>query len=78
MIDRIEVYCDSYGVWYCATRDRLINAGIVTREMFPSASESWRGNGLSREPHEPLWSVQRSAGNRYKVMWGLCVEQETD
>jgi len=78
MSDRIEVYCDSYGVWYCGTRERLINAGIATRDMFPSTQESWRGNGLSREPHEPLWSVQRSSGNRYKVMWGLCVEQEAD
>ncbi|MCB1747883.1 MAG: hypothetical protein H6977_01115 [Gammaproteobacteria bacterium] len=76
MRDGIEVYCDSYGVWYCGTRDRLINAGIATRAMFPSSRESWRGNGLSRAPDEPLWSVQRSAGNRYKVMWGLCVEPQ--
>ena len=78
MSDRIEVYCDSYGVWYCGTRMRLIRAGIATADMFPSQSESWRGNGLCREPHEPLWSVQKSGGNKYKVMWGLCVEQETD
>lgn len=78
MTDRIDVYCDSYGVWYCGTRDRLINAGIATRDMFPSNFEAWRGNGLCREPHEPLWSVQRGAGNRYKVMWGLCVEQEAE
>lgn len=78
MRDRIEVYCDSYGVWYCGTRERLINAGIATRAMFPAADESWRGNGLNREPGEPLWSVQRSSGHRFKVMWGLCVTQETE
>ena len=76
MGERIEVYCDSYGVWYSATRERLINAGIATREMFPASSESWRGNGLCREPGEPLWSVQRSSNNCFKVMWGVCVEPE--
>lgn len=78
MSDRIEVYCDSYGVWYCATRDQLINSGIATRDMFPSSTETWRGNGLCREPGEPLWSVQRSADAKFKVMWGLCVEQSTE
>jgi len=78
MTDRIEVYCDSYGVWYCGTRERLIKAGIATRDMFPSSAEAWRGNGLCRKPEEPLWSVQRSRHNRYKVMWGLCVEHEAE
>ncbi len=78
MSPRIEVYCDSYGVWYYGTRDRLINAGIATADMFPDNSESWRGNGFYREASEPLWSVQRAGDHRYKVMWGLCVEQETE
>jgi hypothetical protein len=78
MNERIEVYCDSYGVWYCSTRERLINTGIATRNMFPDSSESWRGNGMGRDPEEPLWSVQRSSRGRFKVMWGLCVEHQTD
>ena len=75
MTDRIEVYCDSHGVWYCSTKDRLINAGIATKFMFPVGGEAWRGNGSCREPHEPLWSIQRADGDRYKVMWGLCTEE---
>ena len=78
MADRIEVYCDSYGVWYCSTRDRLINACIATPSMFPDADESWRGNGFSRSPGEPLWSVQRTRNGRYKVMWGLCLEEQAE
>ena len=78
MSKRIEVYCDSYGVWYCATREQLINTGIATAEMFPSSREAWRGNGLDRDPNEPLWSVQRTSNERFKVMWGLCVEQEQE
>lgn len=76
--DRIEVYCDSHGVWYCGTRERLTNAGIATRDMFPTASESWRGNGMCRDPSEPLWSVQRSSPGRFRVMWGLFELDETD
>jgi hypothetical protein len=76
--DHIKVYCDSHGVWYLSTRSRLINAGIATAEMFPAAHETWRGNGLCREPGEPLWSVQKTGADRYKVMWGLCVEAQTD
>lgn len=75
MTDRIEVYCDSQGVWYTSTKQRLINAGIATEFMFPEAQEAWRGNGPAREPHELLWSIQRVAGGRYKVMWGLATEQ---
>ena len=78
MSKRIEVYCDSYGVWYCGTRKQLINTGIATAAMFPASSESWRGNGMHRGPDEPLWSVQRTADDRFKVMWGLCTEQEQD
>ncbi len=78
MADRIEVYCDSHGVSYCTTKERLINAGIATEFMFPTGAEAWRGNGSCREPHEPLWSIQRLPGNRYKVMWGLCTEKEAD
>jgi len=75
MTDRIEVYCDSQGVWYTSTKERLINAGIATEFMFPIDEEAWRGNGSCREPHELLWSIQRVAGGRYKVMWGLATEQ---
>jgi hypothetical protein len=78
MEDRIEVYCDSHGVWYCAVKERLINAGIATEAMFPTGAEAWRGNGSCREPHEPLWSIQRTGGKRYKVMWGLCIEAEAE
>jgi hypothetical protein len=70
----IEVYCDGYGVTYCGTRDRLINAGLATAGMFPGAAETWRGNGPCRAPDEPLWSIQKTTRNRYKVKWGLCVE----
>jgi hypothetical protein len=76
--ERIEVYCDSYGVAYCSTRERLINAGLATREMFPGPGETWRGNGPCRDPGEPLWSVQRTRPGRYKVIWGLCLAPETD
>lgn len=78
LIDRIEVYCDSRGVAYCSTRERLINAGIATADMFPGPSETWRGNGPFRGPEEPLWSVQRAKRDRYKVIWGLCLESELD
>ena len=78
MSDRIEVYCDSQGVWYSSTRDRLIGAGIATADMFPDDDESWRGNGFFRQPGEPLWSVQKAAHGRYRVMWGTCVEAETE
>ncbi len=78
MADEIQVYCDSYGVWYRGTKERLINAGIATPEMFPSRQETWRGNGLCRDPGEPLWSVQKDGRTLYKVMWGLCVEAQTD
>lgn len=77
-IDPIEVYCDAYGVTYCSTRERLINAGLATPEMFPDPKETWRGNGPCRDPEEPLWSVQKATRNRYKVMWGLCVQEQTD
>lgn len=76
--DPIKVYCDSHGVSYLSTRRRLISAGIATAAMFPSAHESWRGNGLCREAGEPLWSVQKIGPDHYKVMWGLCVEAQTD
>jgi hypothetical protein len=46
--------------------------------MFPTGGEAWRGNGSCREPHEPLWSIQRAEGNRYKVMWQLCTQEEAD
>ena len=75
---RIAVYCDSYGVSYESTKDRLINAGIATEDMFPSTKEAWRGNGLERDASEPLWSVQRTTNNCYKVKWGLFTEQETE
>ena len=78
MADRIEVYCDSHGVWYCSSKERLINAALATASMFPDQAEAWRGNGPCREPNEPLWSVQRAEGNRYKVMWGLCTEEQPD
>ncbi len=78
MEDQIEVYCDSYGVWYCSTKERLINAGIATETMFPTDAEAWRGNGSCREPNEPLWSIQRAAGNRFKVKWGLCIEAKAE
>ncbi|MCC7121118.1 MAG: hypothetical protein IT493_06135, partial [Gammaproteobacteria bacterium] len=48
--DRIEVYCDSHGVSYCSTRERLINAGLATPDMFPGPNETWRGNGPCRDP----------------------------
>jgi hypothetical protein len=76
--DRIEVYCDSHGVSYCSTRERLINAGLATSAMFPGRNETWRGNGPCRDPDEPLWSVQRAKRGRYKVIWGLCLARETD
>ena len=41
-------------------------------------ASSSRGNGLDRGPNEPLWSVQRTSDERFKVMWGLCVEQEQE
>ena len=78
MDDRIEVYCDSYGVWYCSTKERLINSGLATEDMFPDATEAWRGNGFCRDPSQPLWSVQKTAGKRFKVMWGLCTEKQAD
>jgi hypothetical protein len=71
--DLIEVYCDGRGVTYCSTRDRLIRAGLATSEMFPEATESWRGNGPCRQPDEPLWSIQKTTRNRYKVLWSHCV-----
>jgi len=71
MTDRIEVYCDSQGVWYTSTKQRLINAGLATEFMFPLEAEAWRGNGPAPEPHELLWSLPRLARGRYKVMWGL-------
>jgi len=73
--DRIEVYCDSQGVWYTSTKERLVMAGIATESMFPIEDEAWRGNGSEREPHELLWSIQRVGGGRYKVMWGLATER---
>lgn len=75
---RIEVYCDSYGVAYVGTKIRLINAGLATNGMFPSKDEAWRGNGFSRQPDEPLWSVERHNGGRYKVKWGLLDNKETE
>ena len=72
---RIEVYCDSQGVWYTSSRERLIRAGLATDMMFPAETEAWRGNGIGREPDELLWSIQRLDGNRYKVMWGLATEE---
>ncbi|MBI2799742.1 MAG: hypothetical protein HYX63_05560 [Gammaproteobacteria bacterium] len=74
----IEVYCDAIGVTYCSTRERLIRAGLATRDMFPEATEAWRGNGPLREPDELLWSIQKTSRNRYKVLWGLCVEPASD
>lgn len=78
MEQRIEVYCDSYGVSYLSTRERLVAAAIATPAMFPSAAEAWRGNGTCRAPDELLWSVQRIGDGRYKVRWGLCVEPQAD
>ena len=76
--DRIEVFCDAHGVTYCSSRERLINAGLATAEMFPVLGETWRGNGPCREPDEPLWSIQRATRNRYKVIWETCVARSTD
>ncbi len=76
--DRIEVFCDTHGVTYCSSRVRLINAGLATADMFPHSGETWRGNGPSREPDEPLWSIQRTTRNRYKVIWETCVARSTD
>ena len=33
---------------------------------------------MCRDPSEPLWSVQRSAPGRFRVMWGLFEHDETD
>jgi len=71
--DLIEVYCDGRGVTYCSTRDRLIGAGLATPDMFPEATEAWRGNGPCRGPDEPLWSIQKAPRNRYRVLWSFCV-----
>lgn len=74
MTEPIAVHCDASGVWYSGSRERLIDAGLATRNMFPQYSEAWRGNGLRRTADEPLRSVQRSAGDRDKVTWGGCVD----
>jgi hypothetical protein len=71
MSARIKTHCDELGVWYWGTREQLIGAGLATWEMFPEASESWRGNGLSRTTDEPLWSVERAGPGVYKVLWGM-------
>jgi hypothetical protein len=76
--DLIEVYCDGFGVTYCSTRDRLIGAGLATADMFPEPTEAWRGNGPCRLPDEPLWSIQKTTRNRYKVKWGVCVEPASE
>ncbi|MGR8948480.1 MAG: hypothetical protein ACU84Q_10560 [Gammaproteobacteria bacterium] len=75
---RIEIYCDSYGVAYVGSKIRLINCGLATIEMFPDADEAWRGNGFSRKPDEPLWSVERFGPERYKVKWGLLSHTEIE
>jgi len=74
----IRIYCNDTGVCYASTRRRLIDAGLATTDMFPEAGEAWRGNGLAREPGEPLWSVQRGRGTEFIVTWGYCAEEETD
>lgn len=74
----IEVYCDGFGVIYCSTRDRLICAGLATAQMFPEPTEAWRGNGPCRLPDEPLWSIEKTTRNRYKVKWGLCVRSAAE
>jgi hypothetical protein len=78
MADRIKTYSNDRGVCYRASKQRLVNAGLATVDMFPERSESWRGNGLCRDPDELLWSVQRTGGRDYIVMWGVCAEAEPE
>lgn len=75
---RIEVYCDSYGVAYVGSKVRLIKCGLATPSMFPDINEAWRGNGFSRKPDEPLWSVERFGSERYKVKWSLLNHTEIE
>ncbi len=74
----IHVFRSEHGICYRGAKEQLIGAGLATREMFPGRHEAWRGNGLFREPDELLWSVQRANAAEYIVMWGICVEEQTD
>lgn len=78
MSDHIKIYCSDKGVCYRASKPRLINAGLATAGMFPEFSETWRGNGLCRDPEELLWSVQKTRGSDYIVTWGICAEAEPE
>lgn len=74
----IRIIRKEKGICYCSSKERLINAGLATADMFPDRNESWRGNGLFRDPDELLWSVQRGNGSDYIVMWGICTEEESE